>query len=600
MWYNYFKNFIYERRLFMSFIEIENLSFEYNLYDEENEKNILIKAIDGLNLKIEEGSFVAILGHNGCGKSTLAKHFSGILKGCSGNVIINNMNTLEEKNIWEIRKQVGTVFQNPDNQIVATVVEDDVAFGAENLGIDRNEILKRVENALNDVEMTEYRKSHTANLSGGQKQRVAIAGILAMQPKCIVLDEPTSMLDPKGRKEVIETIKRLNKEKNITIILITHYMEEVIDADRLIVMEKGKIVLDDTPLKVFRNVEKMKHLKLTVPEAMEISYNLNKIGFDISLDYLKIEHLAKKLLNIGFKENILFDDLNNIQENTEETIKLEKISHIYGENTVFEKVALNDINLQINKGDFYGIIGHTGSGKSTLIQLFNALLYPNEGNIFFNRQNIFTDKKNIKNIRQKIGVVFQHPEYQLFEETVFKDVCFAPKNMGLNKDEIEKRAKTALEIVGIPEKFYKKSPFELSGGEKRRVAIAGILAMQPSVIVFDELAAGLDPVGKKEILSNIKKLHEELNITIVLISHSMEDICEMCNKVLVLNNGKIILNDYTKKVFENANILEKIGLGIPNVNKLLYLLNKKNSNLPKNIYTMQHCLQFLSQNLIKC
>lgn len=581
----------------MSFIEIENLSFEYSHYDEETNQKIKQKAIDNLSLKIEEGSFVAILGHNGSGKSTLAKHLSAILKGSSGNVYINSLNTSIEENIWEIRKQVGTVFQNPDNQIVASIVEDDIAFGVENLGIEREEILKRIDYSLSCVDMLKHKKSFTANLSGGQKQRIAIAGILAMKPKCIVLDEPTSMLDPSGRKSIINTIKKLNKEQGITIVLITHYMEEVVDADRLIIMEKGKIVLDNSPLEVFKNVEEIKRLKLDIPEPMEIAHNLKNKGFNISLDYLKIEPLAKKLLNIGFKPNLKIEEENiNINEN-EETLKLENVKHIYAENTVFEKIALDNINLSIKKGDFLGIIGHTGSGKSTLVQLFNGLLKASYGEIYFNRENIFENKKNIKNIRQKIGVVFQYPEYQLFEETVFKDVCFAPKNMGLYENEILENAKNALEIVGLSEKYYNKSPFELSGGEKRRVAIAGILAMQPEILVFDELSAGLDPFGRDEILNNISNLHKKLNITVVLISHSMEDVCKVCNKVIVLNEGKIVLNDYLEKVFENAKILENIGLDIPKANKLMLCLNNKIPDIPKNIFTVDKCLNFLNKNL---
>lgn len=585
----------------MSFIEIENLSFEYSHYEEESNQKINQKAIDNLSLKIEEGSFVAILGHNGSGKSTLAKHLSGILKGSSGNVAINGLSTSIEENIWEIRKQVGTVFQNPDNQIVASIVEDDIAFGAENLGIERKEILKRIDYALNCVGMIEHKKSFISNLSGGQKQRIAIAGILAMQPKCIVLDEPTAMLDPCGRKSVIKTIKKLNKEQGITIVLITHYMEEVVDADRLIVMEKGKIVLDDKPLEVFKNVDKIKELKLDIPEPMEIAYNLKKKGFNICLDYLKISPLVEKLLNIGFNENLQYiENSSNINRISEETLKLENIKYIYSENTIFEKIALDNINLSIKKGDFLGIIGHTGSGKSTLIQLFNGLLTPSFGNVYFNRQNIFEDKKNLKNIRKKIGVVFQYPEYQLFEETVFKDVCFAPKNMGLSEIEIKERAINALEMVGLCEKYYNKSPFELSGGEKRRVAIAGILAMQPEILVFDELSAGLDPFGRNEILNNIKNLHKELNITVVLISHSMEDVCRICNKVVVLNEGKIILNDYLEKVFENGKLLENIGLDIPKSNKLMLSLNDKISTIPKNIFSVDKCLNFLYKNLNKC
>ncbi len=580
----------------MSFIKVENLSFKYELSNNENE-NIL----DNINLEIKEGSFVAILGHNGCGKSTFAKHLNAILKPSQGSVYINGLNTADEQNNFKIKKTAGLVFQNPDNQLVASTVLEDVAFGAENLGLAREEILKRVEFALNCVDMLKYKDYQISSLSGGQKQRVAIAGILAISPKCIVLDEPTSMLDPKGRKEVLQTIKNLNKEKGITIILITHYMEEVTDCDRLIIMEKGKIVLDNTPLEVFKNVSLINSLNLAVPYAMYFAYYLKKQGFNINLDYLKIEDFAKKLMQIGFKEDIIFNkNIDNIDntEYKENVLNVKNVSHIYNQNTPFERLALKNINLEIKKGDFLGIIGHTGSGKSTLIQLLNAILTPSFGKIYFNRKNIFKDKKNLKSIRQKIGVVFQYPEYQLFEETVFKDVCFAPKNMGLSNEEVEERAKKALDFVGIDKSYYEKSPFELSGGEKRRVAIAGILAMAPDVIIFDELTAGLDPFFKNKILNNIKDLHKALNITIILISHSMEDVCNMCGSTIVLNKGSIILKGYTENVFQNADILEQIGLDIPEVNKLFLILNKNFKNIPKNIYKTKDALDFLKNNLI--
>ena len=580
----------------MSFIKVENLSFKYELSNNENE-NIL----DNINLEIKEGSFVAILGHNGCGKSTFAKHLNAILKPSQGSVYINGLNTADEQNNFKIKKTAGLVFQNPDNQLVASTVLEDVAFGAENLGLAREEILKRVEFALNCVDMLKYKDYQISSLSGGQKQRVAIAGILAISPKCIVLDEPTSMLDPKGRKEVLQTIKNLNKEKGITIILITHYMEEVTDCDRLIIMEKGKIVLDNTPLEVFKNVSLINSLNLAVPYAMYFAYYLKKQGFNINLDYLKIEDFAKKLMQIGFKEDIIFNkNIDNIDntEYKENVLNVKNVSHIYNQNTPFERLALKNINLEIKKGDFLGIIGHTGSGKSTLIQLLNAILTPSFGKIYFNRKNIFKDKKNLKSIRQKIGVVFQYPEYQLFEETVFKDVCFAPKNMGLSNEEVEERAKKALDFVGIDKSYYEKSPFELSGGEKRRVAIAGILAMAPDVIIFDELTAGLDPFFKNKILNNIKDLHKALNITIILISHSMEDVCNMCGSTIVLNKGSIILKGYTENVFQNADILEQIGLDIPEVNKLFLILNKNFKNIPKNIYKTKDTLDFLKNNLI--
>ena len=584
----------------MKFLQIKNLSFNYVSHNEETGEKTSYKAIDNISLDIEEGSFVAILGHNGSGKSTLAKHLSGILKGHQGEVLVEGLSTTDEKNMWDIRKKVGMVFQNPDNQIVATIVEDDVAFGAENLGLEREEIKKRIDFGLNAVNMQDFRHSTTSNLSGGQKQRIAIAGILAMEPKCIVLDEPTAMLDPRGRKEVIETIKKLNKEKGITIVLITHYMEEVIDADRLIIMEKGKVVLDDIPLNVFKNVEKIKELKLDVPESMEIIYNLNKKGHNIPLDSLSIEDLAKKLINIGFNKSIYEHIENNIEQEQEEKIKLKDIKYIYSPKTVFEKIALDNINLTINKGDFLGIIGHTGSGKSTLIQMFNALIKPSFGQVYINREEIYSNNKPLKDIRQKVGVVFQYPEYQLFEETVYKDVAFAPINMGLSKEEVDKRVKEALNTVFIDESYYNKSPFELSGGEKRRVAIAGILAMKPEVLIFDELTAGLDPYGREEILSQIKYMQQKLDTTIVLVSHSMDDVSKTCNKVFVLNNGNMALNGMVTQVFENGKMLESIGLDIPKCSKLFHILNENGFNFNTNIFTVDKCVDILNKTLNKC
>lgn len=584
----------------MKFLQIKNLSFNYVSHNEETGEKTSYKAIDNISLDIEEGSFVAILGHNGSGKSTLAKHLSGILKGHQGEVLVEGLSTTDEKNMWDIRKKVGMVFQNPDNQIVATIVEDDVAFGAENLGLEREEIKKRIDFGLNAVNMQDFRHSTTSNLSGGQKQRIAIAGILAMEPKCIVLDEPTAMLDPRGRKEVIETIKKLNKEKGITIVLITHYMEEVIDADRLIIMEKGKVVLDDIPLNVFKNVEKIKELKLDVPESMEIIYNLNKKGHNIPLDSLSIEDLAKKLINIGFNKSIYEHIENNIEQEQEEKIKLKDIKYIYSPKTVFEKIALDNINLTINKGDFLGIIGHTGSGKSTLIQMFNALIKPSFGQVYINREEIYSNNKPLKDIRQKVGVVFQYPEYQLFEETVYKDVAFAPINMGLSKEEVDKRVKEALNTVFIDESYYNKSPFELSGGEKRRVAIAGILAMKPEVLIFDELTAGLDPYGREEILSQIKYMQQKLDTTIVLVSHSMDDVSKTCNKVFVLNNGNMALNGMVTQVFENGKMLESIGLDIPKCSKLFHILNENGFNFNTNIFTIDKCVDILNKTLNKC
>ena len=273
-------------------IEVNNISFEY-ITEEDS-----FKAIDDLSLNIKEGEFLAIIGHNGSGKSTLSKNLNAILMPTKGNILIDGMDTREEEKLWDIRQTAGMVFQNPDNQIVATVVEEDVAFGPENLGIKPEEIRRRVDESLKSVGIYELRDRQPHLLSGGQKQRVAIAGIIAMKPKCVIFDEATAMLDPSGRKEVMSTIKRLNKEENISVIHITHFMEEAVDADRVIVMEKGRKVLEGTPKQVFSKIDMLKKIGLDVPYMTELSKELNKEGLKIESDILTVDEMVMQLCQL--------------------------------------------------------------------------------------------------------------------------------------------------------------------------------------------------------------------------------------------------------------------------------------------------------------
>lgn len=279
----------------MSFIHVENVTFRYGTDDPLSLK----EALSGVSLAVEKGEFVALLGHNGCGKSTLAKHFNAMLLPTSGKVFVDGMDTTEEALKYEIRRRVGLVLQNPDNQLVASIVEEDVAFGPENLGVPPKEIRQRVDNALKAVEMYDYRLAAPYKLSGGQKQRVAIAGIIAMQPECIVLDEPTAMLDPRGRTEVLDTIHKLNQELGITIVLITHYMDEAVTADRVVVMDSGRILTEGTPKEVFSKVELLKQHHLDVPQATELCYRLRACGCQVPLGILDAEEcvgILEKLL----------------------------------------------------------------------------------------------------------------------------------------------------------------------------------------------------------------------------------------------------------------------------------------------------------------
>jgi energy-coupling factor transporter ATPase len=582
----------------MSIIKVENLKHRFLDKDEEGKVISDKMALDDVSLEIKQGDFIAILGHNGSGKSTFAKHLNAILMPYEGEVYVAGMNTKENERIWDIRQNAGMVFQNPDNQIIATIVEEDVGFGPENLGVETEEIWKRVNYALERVGMVEYRKHSPNKLSGGQKQRVAIAGVLAMKPKCIILDEPTAMLDPNGRKEVINTIKELNKKEKVTIILVTHYMDEVIDADYVYVMDKGKVALKGTPAEVFSNVEKIYEIGLDVPQPTEIAYLLEKSGKEMPRGILRSEELINQIIARGYiekhnktkniasnnDENRKINDLrtdnnisdknisDNIYEEADKVIlEADNISYVYGEGTTYEKKAIDSVSFKINQGEIIGIIGHTGSGKSTLICHLNGLNQASSGEVRYMGKNIYDKNEKLSDLRKNVGIVFQYPEYQLFESTVLEDVCFGAKNKGMNKEQAIETAKKVLAMVGVGEEFYNRSPFELSGGEKRRVAIAGVLAMMPQVLILDEPTAGLDPKGRDEILNLLKSLNEKEGLTIVIVSHSMEDMGKFANRLLVMSKGKLIFDDTPRKVFRQYKKLEEIGLAAP---KSVYIFDE--------------------------
>ena len=643
----------------MNNIEIKDCTYEYVRRDENDEVVEKLSAISHLNFTIEEGSFVCVLGHNGSGKSTLAKLFNALQIPTEGCVIISGMDSREEANVFPIREKVGMVFQNPDNQIIASVVEEDVGFGPENIGVPTEEIWKRVADALEAVNMEAYRLKSPNHLSGGQKQRVAIAGTLAMEPKTIVLDEPTAMLDPSGRAEVIRSIRELNQKKGITIILITHYMEETVDADRIILMDQGKLVLDGTPKEIFSKVEELKSLRMDVPLITDLAHELRLSGMPISEGILKEEELVEELLSI-FGEGSFMEEIekgqkeeepegesdrvasavteNSIEKGFEELadqtaatvseeaeiekenktekeiendfiLKVENLSCIYQKGTAMESYALKDINLSIQRGSFSALIGHTGSGKSTLLQHFNGLIKPETGEISVHfRKNpalILQDKGflfwkgkkrkvekegvlsfkeegfDFQGLRFKVGLVFQYPEYQLFEETVFEDVLFGPKNQGLSLEEAKKEAEEALRSMGVEEALWQKSPFELSGGQKRRVAIAGVLAMEPELLILDEPTAGLDPAGREELFQVIAHLQERYAMTILLVSHSMDDVARYAEEVFVLNQGECIRQGSPEEVFSHKKEMEELGLGLPQIRAFLYSLEEKGLSFPK-------------------
>lgn len=587
----------------MSMIKAENLIFEYEKRDNEGNVIGVRRAIDDICLDIEPGQFIAILGHNGSGKSTLAKHMNAILVPNGGTMWVDGKDTKKEEHIWQVRQSAGMVFQNPDNQIIGTVVEEDVGFGPENLGVPTDDIWKRVEESLASVGMLEYRYHSPNKLSGGQKQRVAIAGVVAMRPKCIVLDEPTAMLDPNGRKEVLKTIEELRRKERITVILITHYMEEVVGADRVIVMDQGHIVMDGATHEVFSQVEKLKEYRLDVPQVTLLAYELKKRGYPIPDGILTTEELLKALVVCKkidkAEENSQNERISFKREEEEPILRLEHVNYIYSPGNAYEKHALKDINLDIYEGQFLGIIGHTGSGKSTLIQHMNGLVKATDGAIYYKGENIYSEKYNLRQLRNNVGLVFQYPEHQLFEMDVLSDVCFGPKNQGLSDEECKERAIEALQLVGLPEKYYGVSPFELSGGQKRRVAIAGVLAMKPKVLILDEPTAGLDPKGRDEILDQIAYLQKAGNMTVVLVSHSMEDVAKYVDRIVVMNKGAKLFDDVPKAVFSQYKELEKVGLAAPQVTYMMHALWEQGIAVDTQATTIEEAVESISSTLKK-
>lgn len=588
----------------MSMIKTDNLIFEYEKRDEEGNVIGTHRAIDEVNLDIEPGQFIAILGHNGSGKSTLAKHMNAILVPSGGTMWVDGKDTKEEENLWDVRQTAGMVFQNPDNQIIGTVVEEDVGFGPENLGVPTEEIWQRVEKSLSAVGMIEYRHHSPNKLSGGQKQRVAIAGVVAMCPKCIVLDEPTAMLDPNGRKEVLRTVEELRKREHVTVILITHYMEEVIGADRVIVMDQGHVVMDGTTREIFSQVELLKKYRLDVPQVTMLAHGLKQRGLDIKEGILTTNELIEALEKAGDwrqnqKKTYVGHAKTVVKKEKKENpiLKLEHIEYVYSSGTAYEKRALKDINLDIYEGEFVGVIGHTGSGKSTMIQHLNGLMKATSGALYYNGENIYDEKYNLRQLRNNVGLVFQYPEHQLFEIDVLTDVCFGPKNQGLTEEECKKRAIEALELVGLSEKYYDTSPFDLSGGQKRRVAIAGVLAMRPKVLVLDEPTAGLDPKGRDEILDQIAYLQKERNLTVILVSHSMEDIAKYVDRIVVMNKGRKMYDGEPKEVFAHYKELEKVGLAAPQVTYIMHALSEKGMHVNTEVTTIEEAVDEIMKEI---
>nr|WAH99844.1 MAG: energy-coupling factor transporter ATPase [Candidatus Methanoperedens sp.] len=541
-------------------IKIENLTYNY--------PNTTTPALDNINLEIKEGEFILLVGPSGCGKSTLVQCLNGIIPKVAGGdlqgKIIIGQKDISNCKVHQLSKHVGMVFQNPNAQLFGLTVEEDVAFGPENLGIARDEIQKLVEKSIGIVGIEKLRKRFTFTLSGGEKQRTAIAGAIAMEPKILVLDEPTSDLDPVGTKQVLETLKRLNKDKSITIVLIEHKIDEVFGvADRTIVMDRGKIILDGKTCEVFtHNLDQLENIGIYPPQLIRLSRMLSvKPSYNDIFSYFNS-------LNWSFQE---FPEVTNIKK--------------FPSKVVFEDIwfnyrggppALKGISLEINRGDFIAMIGPNGSGKTTLLSCLIGFIKPGKGRILIDGQDI----KNlcVADLAIKVGYLFQNPDLQLFTDTVNQEVGFGLKNRSLATVDINKKVAHAMEIMELGE-YRDRHPHSLSRGQRQRLAVASILSMEQEIIVLDEPTTGQDRGHLSKFLSQIKKLNDA-GKTIIMITHDMGMVAEYARRTILMDEGKILMDGSTREVFSRPDLLKRTSIELPLVSRISNDLRYAGRNIP--------------------
>ena len=503
-------------------------------------------ALDDVSLKIERGQRVCVLGANGSGKSTLASVICGLLAPDEGSVELVGEAVCaggapDLDAYRRARRALGLVFQNPDDQIVTSVVADDVAFGPENLGLPREEIAARVDRELRRVALTEYAASDPSRMSGGQRQRVCIAGALAMEPQVLVLDEPSSLLDVRGREAIMRVMGRL-AAAGTTLVHVTHFMDEALAADRVIVMDRGRVALDGAPDEVFceKNAQVIEGLGLELPFELRLAEARRAAGGDA-----------------GAGGAVTAAPVASATASNEKVCEVRGVDYSYTRG----KKALDGVSFDVRRGESVAVVGQTGSGKSTLTRLVCGLEAPDAGSVTVNGATT-AKKRGRRAVRASVGYVMQHPERQLFAPTVAEDVAFGPRNQGLSSEEVASRVDYALDLVGLAQK-RDRSPFELSGGQRRLAAIAGIIAMKPGLLVLDEPTAGLDPRGRARLRALLADLRAS-GVTLVQVTHSMEDAAR-ADRVVVLDQSRVVADGAPAEVFSRANEaqLKACGLGIP-------------------------------------
>ena len=543
-------------------------------------------ALHSIDLHLSPGENIALIGANGSGKTTLARCLNGLQQPQAGRVLVDGMDASDPAQFRAIRQRVGMVLQNPDDQLVATTVADELAFGLENLALASDEIGHRVEETLAAFDLEVHRRYPPHKLSGGEQQRVAIAAVVAMRPRYLVLDESTALLDPGERQQVAELLQRLRTEYGIATILITQSPEEAARADRVIVLHAGRIHADGPPAALFADPPKLRALGLDPPFASTLAAHLS-----LAETYLELDTLADALAALNAQPS-LPPWTPPAPPPTPSKLATQGLTHLYDEHLPTQRRGINDITMDVPTGSVLALVGTNGAGKTTLAQHFNALLKPTRGRVLLDGCDIGSLPP--ARVRQRVGLAFQFPELQLFAETVAEDVAFGPRNLGLADERVDDLVVRALTMVGMPlREFGPRQPLSLSGGERRRVALAGVLAMDPEVLVLDEPTAGLDPQTTASLCQLFAELSDQ-GRTLVLISHDMELIGHLATHVAVLRQGHIELQGPTRAVLTHPEFDAISGLAPPMSVQLTRRLRQRGLALADNPLTLEETIDWLA------
>lgn len=538
------------------FFQIDHLTYQHPGLAPESPP-----ALKNITLSIKEGEWVALVGANGSGKTTLARHLNGLLQPVSGSVLVDGLDTRQAKNLPTIRAIVGMVFQSPEDQIVASLVSEDTAFGPENLSIPSNELQTRIRSALETVGMWEQRERPPHLLSAGQIQRVALAGVLAMQPKCIIFDETTAMLDPIGKHDVLVQMQRLH-EQGMTLIMITHSMNEAVLAERALLLDQGSLVFDDSSEVLFNNEALLNRCHLEQPSRYQIKRLLKKYFPGMEISDRKNEPLHYTIPDCPESLRKSGAELIEPAIAGEPLIVVEELKHVYLRGTPMAQPSLESVSLQTKKGATHGLVGATGSGKSTLLQHLNGLYLPQSGKVRVGEFDTTDPQVDLRGLRRFAGLVFQNPELYFFEQYVGDEIAYGAK-LYFGREGLRERVRVAMETVGLDFTLFKdRLTNTLSGGEKRKVALASALVVDPELLILDEPSAGLDPLSRQGLLNTLQKLQAQ-GRSIVLSSHNMEDIAALAREVTVMQNGKNLATEAVGELFCDLPRLEATGLAAP-------------------------------------